>query len=328
MTNEEKKQEQEQYELPPIFDYAGAVNAWESGEKPFVEALMSAYKKPEQRLTPEQAKKARTAAAISDSLTSLAEMFGYTQGVKTRDRTGKKTSVQTTNEKIDFFKDKYEQDMLRYNSLKGNAMREDFATQLRASMAGHQQQAQAQQQAADRAYQEEAYQRQRKDRQEDSKQAIKDKQEYAEWEFENVYKPKLQAQQRYNPRVTGRSSTTTTSSSKNIFEFSVPEGTEGADFDPHTGKWYVREELTPARQQSILSNLPGGKAKYIEENGLFREQQQEDAYGQTKITKQPWSDADVIRFYLENHSNIRSQNQPYQGQVRGQNTNQPQGNVR
>lgn len=342
MTPEEKeyKEQQEGQQSPQssMYDFDGFVNSYKSGDKPFVEALMTAYQKPEPRITPEQEKKARTASAITDSLTTLADILGHTHGVKIRDKKGEKTNTQQTNARIEALKDKYEQDMLRYNALQAGAIKDDFAAQLRASMGNHQQKAQLEAEARNEARRAANTKQKREWQLEDEERKIKQSRDQAEWEMENIYKPKLAETDKYNARNEYRRQATTAAlkGNKNTFEISVPEGTAGAEYDQYTGRWFKRETISPERQQSIISNLPEGKARYIENNGLYREQNSIDAYGQTRTTEVPWSDADVVKYYLENdYKNIspewrvpQTTQSQSRGTVRTQQQQQPRGNVR
>ena len=265
--------------LPPSFDFDGFVNSYKSGDKPFVEALMTAYQKPEPPITPEQEKKARTASAITDSLTTLADILGHTHGVKIRDKKGEKTSTQQTNARIEALKDKYEQDMLRYNALQAGAIREDFLNQLRIAQGNHQQEVQHHNRQAEIERINKETDRNRQWQLEDEERKRKNAKEDAIWTRDEITLPQMRAQESiYASRQNRANSGTAAKTDKNIFEISVPEGTAGAEYDQYTGKWFKRETISPERQQSIISNLPEGKARYIENNGLFREQRSTNAY--------------------------------------------------
>lgn len=324
---------------PVAFDYDGFTASYANGEKPLVEALMGAYTKPEKRISPEQEKKARTAAAISDGLASLAEIAGYSSGVKIRNRSADKTSTQKTADRIESLKDKYEQDMLRYNTLKSGAIREDFASQLRSSMNNHNQNVQHQNRQAEIARLEAEAAKKRDWQIEDEERKRKNAKEDAEWTRDNVTLPQMREQGRIYTSMQNRvNSGTTAKADKNIFEISVPEGTSGSEYDQYTGRWYKKETISPERQQSIISNLPDGKANYINKHGLYREQISTDAYGQSRTSEVPWSDADVVKFYLENDYKQLSPDwrvprqktqQQQRGTVRGsQQSQQQRGSVR
>jgi hypothetical protein len=118
----------------PAFDHEKFYEDWQSGKKPIVEALMSNYKKPEQQITPEQAEKAKIGAALTDSLSSLAEIVASGRGAHIRNRGNDPTSTQTTNQRLEQLKNKYDQEMLNYNNTKGNAEMKDFSEQLEDAM--------------------------------------------------------------------------------------------------------------------------------------------------------------------------------------------------
>ena len=116
----------------PAFNREQAFADWQSGKKPFLDAVMSNYERPTPTLTPEQEKKARFASALTDSFTSLAQLFGHGQGARIQARTGK-TNQQSTNERLEAFRKKYEDDMARYNDRKTNAGMMDFQDYVRAA---------------------------------------------------------------------------------------------------------------------------------------------------------------------------------------------------
>lgn len=122
-----------QYEQLPAFDYAGFKKTWQAGEKPMMDALMAAYTKPTPRVTEKQAKRARNAAAISDAFTSLGEIFAHSRGARIRPRTGQSSS-RATADRLQQLQDRYEQELLRYNTIRGNAAMQDFNMQLKAAM--------------------------------------------------------------------------------------------------------------------------------------------------------------------------------------------------
>ncbi|NDV46105.1 hypothetical protein D0T49_03495 [Paludibacter sp. 221] len=134
---EEKKQSYNQYEQQieemPAFNYNQFVSDWKEGGKPIVEAIMSNYSKPEPQITPEQEKRAKFASALTDSFSSLAEMFAHGQGAHIRNREGN-TSSQTTNARLDAIRDKYNNDLTRYQTMRGNAEMQDFNQMLKAAM--------------------------------------------------------------------------------------------------------------------------------------------------------------------------------------------------
>lgn len=116
-------QEEEQH--GPTFDYAKAMDEYKVGQKPILDAIMSNYKKPEPEIDPEQARKAKFGAALTDTFGSLAEMFAHGQGALVSKRDGA-SSTQTTNAKLQALKDKYDKDMLQYGAVKSNAELQDL----------------------------------------------------------------------------------------------------------------------------------------------------------------------------------------------------------
>ena len=75
---------QQEDEYIPEFDYQKAIEDYKTGQKPILDAIMSNYKKPEQQIDPEQEKKAKFGAALTDTFSSMAEMFQHGQGVQGR----------------------------------------------------------------------------------------------------------------------------------------------------------------------------------------------------------------------------------------------------
>lgn len=120
----------QQIDNTPYFDREKALQEWKDGGKPLVDAIMSNYKKPTPELTPEQENKARFASSLTDSLTSLAEMFGHGQGARIRNREGK-SNTQSTNERLQQLRDKYEKDQLRYNQAMNDATLMDMRDYLK-----------------------------------------------------------------------------------------------------------------------------------------------------------------------------------------------------
>ena len=116
---------QQEDEYIPEFDYQKAIEDYKTGQKPILDAIMSNYKKPEQQIDPEQEKKAKFGAALTDTFSSMAEMFQHGQGglVQKRDTP---SSTQTTNARLQAIKDKYDKDMLQYGALKSNAELQDL----------------------------------------------------------------------------------------------------------------------------------------------------------------------------------------------------------
>lgn len=116
---------QQEDEYGPEFDYQKAMDDYKVGQKPILDAIMSNYKKPEQQIDPEQEKKAKFGAALTDTFSSMAEMFQHGQGglVQKRDTP---SSTQTTNARLQALKDKYDKDMLQYGAVKSNAELQDL----------------------------------------------------------------------------------------------------------------------------------------------------------------------------------------------------------
>lgn len=346
MITEEKDKEQEQsYQQQidnlPTFDYDGFSKKYQSGEKPLLEALMGGYVKPEQRITPEQEKKAKRAAALSDGLVSLAEIFAHASGTNVRDRSRQKTSQQQTRDRIDEMTDKYKQDMLRYNSAYMNAQNQDFANQLRFETNKHQENRQGMLLKADDVRRQSEARQKREWQKADDEDKIVQQREQAQWELENITKPKLKLQDEINAKNQYRQESISSRNKppqvdKYAFEISVPEGTAGAQYNQHTGTWVLKESLDPARKKSILSNLPGGKMAYAEKNNLYKSYSSKDEAGVMREQISMFSDDEIIQHYLENgYREIspawrRPQTQPQQ-QANSQITTQSQparGNVR
>lgn len=112
------------------FDYDRFIEEYQRGEKPLLDILMRNYTPPQQEVTPEQAKRAKFAAALTDSFKTLAEIYGQNKGAYIRNRGNEKTNAQVTNDKLRVIRDKYEQDMMRYNLMKNNAEMKDFLQRL------------------------------------------------------------------------------------------------------------------------------------------------------------------------------------------------------
>lgn len=311
--DEEKNKEQQnietqdynkQIDSAPMFDYAAFSKNYQSGEKPFMDALMEGYVKPEQRVSPEQEKKIRRASALTDGLVSIAEILGHASGVKIRDRSKDKTNQQQTTERLEKDKDRYEQDLLRYNSTRANAQSQDFAQQLRAEMNRHSENRQTALLKAEDGRRTSERTQAREWKKEDEANKIEIDRSQALWKRDNIDIPNMELTDKYDQRKVSRRKASTpqrnTPTEKNVFEISVPQGTAGAEFDQYTGKWYKSESISPARQQSILSGLPGGKTNYVEKNNLFREQLTTDALGQTRTSQAPFSDAEIVKHFLEN----------------------------
>lgn len=107
------------------FDYNKAMDEYKGGRKPLLDAIMSNYKKPEKQINPEQEKKAKYGAALSDTFGSLAQMFAHGQGARVQRNQGA-NSTEKTNARLQAIRDKYEQDLTQYQTIKGNAAVQDL----------------------------------------------------------------------------------------------------------------------------------------------------------------------------------------------------------
>ncbi len=110
-------------------DYNKAWQEYQSGEKPILHAIMSNYTPPVPEITPEQAQKAKFGSALTDTFSSLAEMFAHGQGARVRNREGA-SNTQMTNARIKGMNDAYDQKMQQYNGTKANAELQDFNRKL------------------------------------------------------------------------------------------------------------------------------------------------------------------------------------------------------
>lgn len=193
----------QQIEDLPAFNREQAYSDWQSGKKPLLDALMSNYVKPERQITPEQAKRAKTAAAISDSLSTIAQMFAHSQGARVRNPQGK-TSMQTTNERLQAMQNKYEQDMLRYNSAYANAAMQDWQQMLQGAMYDNNQKREHILYQAQRAREDQLRKQKLQDAIDAENRASKRAKEQSAWEFEHIYKPKLALQDQYDSKSVAR----------------------------------------------------------------------------------------------------------------------------
>ena len=121
-TEQTNIQEVEEYEP---FDYNKAIEDYKSGQKPILDAIMANYKKPVPVVDPDQEKKAKFGAALTDTFGSLAEMFAHGQGALVGKRETP-SNTQTTNARLQALKDKYDNDMLQYGATKSNAELQDL----------------------------------------------------------------------------------------------------------------------------------------------------------------------------------------------------------
>jgi len=298
----------------PAFNREQAYSDWQSGKKPILDALMSNYVKPERQITPEQAKRAKTAAAISDSLATLAQMFAYSQGARVRNPQGR-TSMQTTNERLRAMQDKYEQDMLRYGTARTNAEMQDFNQYLRDAMNAHGQRRQNILYKAQRAQQIEQARAKAAADEAKYKRDQADKTAAADKKFERDM-ALVRERAKYRSSGGGGGARASAAASKNIFEIPVTPGTQGAEYDDYTGRTYLKQEIPPERQATIISNLPGGKQQYIIKNKLYKTYSYTDDFGKLREQVVPFSDAEIIKWYLENDYYNRAPQSPASGQQR------------
>ncbi|MFA5649531.1 MAG: hypothetical protein WC914_00095 [Proteiniphilum sp.] len=164
----------QEIEAMPAFNRQQAFEEWQGGKKPLLDALMSNYTPPEMRITPEQAKKARFGAAMTDTFGTLAEIFAHSRGANIKQRGGQ-SSQQATNDRLMQMQEKYEDDLLRYNAALGDAQAKDFAAHLqdairsreeeRKLLTGKAEKAWQREQAENKAIQDQAkYERDRRDK--------------------------------------------------------------------------------------------------------------------------------------------------------------------
>ncbi len=125
MANKKTTIQQQEDEYGPEFDYQQAMDDYKTGQKPILDAIMKNYRKPELPIDPEQEKKAKFGAALSDTFSSLAQMFQHGQGgiVQKREMP---SATQTTNARLQAIKDKYDRDMIQYGAVKSNAELQDL----------------------------------------------------------------------------------------------------------------------------------------------------------------------------------------------------------
>ena len=187
----------------PAFNREQAYADWQSGKKPFLDAVMSNYERPKPTLTPEQEKKARFGSALTDSFTSLAQLWGHGQGARIQARTGK-TNQQSTNERLEAFRKKYEDDMARYNDRKTNAGMMDFQDYVRAAQENRGEKRQNLLLDANRAESYENRNQERTWKLEDETRQRTNAKEDAIWEFENIVKPKFAEQDKYDAKQVAR----------------------------------------------------------------------------------------------------------------------------
>ena len=133
-TNQQATTDYQEATPEPAFNREKFYDEWKSGKKPLVDAIMSNYTKPVPTLSPEQQQKAKFGSAITDTLSSLGEMFAHGQGARIRNREGA-TNMQTTNAKIQALQDKDNEEMQRFNGIKTSAELQDFNQQMQQESA-------------------------------------------------------------------------------------------------------------------------------------------------------------------------------------------------
>lgn len=116
------------------FNYSKFQQEWKQGDKPILNAIMSNYTKPEQKVSPQDEKRAKFSASITDAVSSIAQMFAHGKGAMIQRNASNASSTNTTNARLKQIQDKYENDLLRYQSVKGNAEMQDFNQQMKSSM--------------------------------------------------------------------------------------------------------------------------------------------------------------------------------------------------
>ena len=187
----------------PAFNREQAYADWQSGKKPFLDAVMSNYERPKPTLTPEQEKKARFGSALTDSFTSLAQLWGHGQGARIQPMAGK-TNQQTTNERLETFRKKYEDDLARYDDKKTNAGMMDFQDYARQAQETRGEKRQYLLLDAQRAQRSEEQIKERTQQLEDQEKKRTNAKEDAIWEFENIVKPKFAEQDKYDAKQVAR----------------------------------------------------------------------------------------------------------------------------
>lgn len=113
------------YEYPEL-NQAGYYDEYQKQKKPALEALLNNIQKPVQEISPEQAQKAKTAAGLTDTFNTLAEMFAHSQGAHVQNRGNEPSSTTQTNARLKAIEDKYNANLERYNLTKANAEMQDF----------------------------------------------------------------------------------------------------------------------------------------------------------------------------------------------------------
>ncbi len=127
-----KKSEEYLSSLNSGFDYQGAIKEWQQGGgvRPMLSILQKHYKAPTPELTPEQIRRAKMSASITDGLREFAKMFAHGKGAYIRNDNGQ-SSTKTTNKRLKEIQDKYAQDSLRYNLALAGTEEKDFLGHLK-----------------------------------------------------------------------------------------------------------------------------------------------------------------------------------------------------
>jgi hypothetical protein len=127
------QQYMQQVESQEPFDPTKVYEQWQQSKKPIFDIVMQGQKRPEPTITPEQEKRAKFASSLTDTFSTIGEMFAHGQGARVRNREGA-SSTQTTNARLQALKDKAEKDMLQYNAMESNANLQDFNMHLSNAM--------------------------------------------------------------------------------------------------------------------------------------------------------------------------------------------------
>lgn len=295
----------------PQVNYADLLEKVKTNGGPVLDLFLKNNPAPRPELDEQQQKKAKFGAAISDTVSTLAEMFAHGQGASVRNREGK-NSTQTTNERLKAIQDKYDNDTLRFNAAKGNAQLQDFNMLLQKAMSERGEQREYYLRKAERLAADEKMEKQRKWQLDDREAEKKWRKEMSDDEF----------QKRLKLTYAGKS----TGGYKNdktlpVYNIPVPAGTQGAQVNPFTGKSYIQSPIGGNDKLSIITNLPGGKQAYILKNKLYKSHTYNDEFGVQRNTTVPFSDDEVIQYFLENEyyqNNYGQQPQVQQPQVQQQ----------
>lgn len=173
------------------------------GGGPVMDIFTKYFPKPEKQITPEQARKAKFAAALTDSFAGLAEMFAHGNGARVRNRDGK-SSVKTTNQRLQEIQDKYDKDLLQWNAQRYGAETKDFTDLMADEMAKRGEKRSYIYYKANQARAAEAAALKRKQDLEDEARKREQAKEDAKWEIDNIFKTKLDIQDKYDQRQVAR----------------------------------------------------------------------------------------------------------------------------